>query len=133
MGTPNRTQDTSIPVGSVVRVINSGECYSTYTDMAEYMGLKAWKTQGSRHVEEDAIYTVVAKALHERRNEGELLGIQDAEGNQFLIGLAGVRLIKVAKANLASQVATLEQELEAVTAERDALKAQIEAIEAVLA
>jgi hypothetical protein len=133
MGTPNRTQDTSIPVGSVVRVINSGECYSTYTDMAQYMGLTAWETQGSRHVEEDAIYTVVAKALHERRNEGELLGLQDAEGNQFLIGLAGVRLIKVAKANLASQVATLEQELEAVTAERDALKAQIEAIQDVLA
>lgn len=134
MGTPKITQDTSIPVGSIVRVINTGENYTSYRGMARFMKLHSW-VEGhiSASTKMDGVYTVVAKALHERTEEGELLGLQDAEGRQFIIGIAGVRVIKTAKVSLSAQVIALEEELEAVKAERDALKAQLATIKAVVA
>lgn len=135
MGTPKITQDTSIPVGSIVRVINDGESYTTYGAMERFMKLTNLGPGPYNRVylEEGEDYTVVAKALHERTEEGELLGLQDAEGRQFIIGIAGVRLIKTAKVSLSAQVVALEEELEAVKAERDALKAQLATIKAVVA
>lgn len=132
MGTPNITQDTSIPVGSTVRVINDGESYTTYGAMERFMKLTNAGAAFRVYLEEGKDYTVVAKAIHERTSGGELLGLQDDQGRQFVIGIAGVRLVKLPKVSASAQVIALEEELEAVKAERDALKAQVAAIKALI-
>lgn len=105
-------------IGSTVRVVNDGETCSTYHLMAEHLGLTGWKMH--KTPTEDEIYTVVGCALHERADEGEIIGIEQ-DGLQYLIGAAGLRLITAPVVSLADQVAKMEEELKTVTAERDAL------------
>lgn len=125
MGYPTASKDTTIPVGSTVKIVVDGECYSTYAAMANFMGLKKWNSQPmpQRSSQDGEIYTVVAKAQHERADEGELLGLEDSEGRQVIMGLKGVELLN--PPTLSGQVAKLEEQLAAVTKERDELKEQI--------
>ncbi|ATW58316.1 hypothetical protein CNR37_00109 [Pseudomonas phage ventosus] len=125
MGYPTASKDTTIPVGSTVKIVVHGECYSTYAAMANFMGLKKWNSQPmpERRSQDGQVYTVVAKALHEREVEGELVGLEDSEGRQVIMSLKGVEL--VTPPTLSGQVAKLEEQLAAVTKERDELKEQI--------
>lgn len=134
MASPTKTQDTTIPVGSVVKVIDEGQGYSSYSDMAAFMGLDKWnKHSPFRYSAEGKSYTVVAKAQHEHAHYGEVLGLQDEDGHQLMIGISGVELVQEAgQPRLSSQVELLEERLEAVTKERDELNAKLEAIRSAL-
>lgn len=130
MRTPTKSQDTTMPIGSIVRVTNSGHGYSTYADMARFMKLSKWEEQdySQRNPKEDTVYTVIAKGVHEHSQYGEVLGLEDKEGNQVMIGISGVKLVQRSVLSVTSQVAALEAQLATVTAERDALKEQIESV-----
>ena len=54
---------TQFPVGSKVRVLNSGHCYSGYRDMARYLNIDI--NIGANPFYNGEIGVVVAKALHE--------------------------------------------------------------------
>lgn len=137
MVNPTRSLDTTIPVGSTVKIINSGECYTTYDVMARYMGLTQYlvQSQRDRGTATGQVYTVVAKGLHERQAEGELLGLQDAYGRQAIMHIKGVELVVAPRSliTLAEQVAMLEANLKAITTERDALKADMATLRRILA
>lgn len=128
MSKPSKSQDTTTAIGSTVKVVNSGEVYTSYIDMANFMGLDKWKEQryDERGVHIGEIFTVVAKAMHERSHEGELVGLQDSNGRQVIMHLKGVQLVSAP--TLSGQVAELEQQLAAVTKERDELRANVEAV-----
>lgn len=130
MRNPSPSKDTTIPVGSVVKVTDSGQGYSTYAAMAEYMGLDNWgdSHRPSRYPIQDDFYHVVAKAVHESEHYGEVLGLQREDGHQCIIGIKGVTLVSAPVVSLSAQVAEIEQKLADVTKERDELKAQIAAV-----
>ena len=75
---------TQFPVGSKVRVLNSGHCYSGYKDMARYMGVDV--RIPSNPFLNGEIGEVVAKALHED-GEREVLAVRVERG----IGLIDVK------------------------------------------
>ncbi|QYW06560.1 hypothetical protein uav_028 [Pseudomonas phage UAVern] len=127
MRKPTRSTLNEFPLGSVVEVTNSGHGYSTYKDMAEFMGLTAWGETHSqaRYPKDGATYHVIAKAIHESPEYGEVLGLQAEDGTQCLIGVAGVKLIAAPVLSLSAQVAAIEAQLAAVTKERDELKEQV--------
>lgn len=137
MANPTRSLDTTIPVGSTVKIIDSGECYGTYDAMARYMGLPRFLEQSmpARHTKDGEVFTVIAKALHERQYEGELLGLVDAAGREAIMNIKGVELVSQPRSliTLAEQVATLEANLKAITTERDALKADMATLRRILA
>lgn len=130
MRNPSPSKDTTIPVGSVVKVTDSGQGYSTYAAMAEYMGLTKWGNahSPSRYPVHGEHYHVVAKAIHESPEYGEVLGLERADGSHCIIGMRGVKLIEAPTLSLSAQVAQIEQKLADVTKERDELKAQIAAV-----
>lgn len=131
MRTPTISKDTTIPLGSVVEVTNAGHGYSSYQGMAEFMGLTNWGSEHShsRYPRRGKIYHVVSKGLHETQSYGTVLGLQDADGKQCMIGITGVKLIaQPAVVSVSGQVVALEQQLAKVTAERDALQKQIDTV-----
>lgn len=125
MAEPTYSKDTTIPLGSVVRVIDSGKGYSTYSQMAAFMNLNNWGVQGSpsRYPKDGETYHVVAKAQHESPSYGDVLGLQREDGKQCMIGIGGVELVAAPQTrSLSFQVIALETELTAVKAERDQLR-----------
>lgn len=130
---PKPTQDKTIPIGSTVKVFNALRQYSSYKDMAVYMGLTNWT--GRRSVKEGYVYTVVAKARHENDCYGELLGLMDGNGDSYMIGIEGVERLSVEATQeskpftgLSGQVAVLELQLQAALSEVETLKALVENI-----
>lgn len=113
-------------IGSTVVLLNSGKTYSTYNEMAEFLGLTDYTWGGGGPVEGD-VYTVVGSAIHEHAHWGEVVGIE-REGRQWLVGAKGLGLVSKPKVVLSEQVAAIEAELETVIAERDALQAKLDAI-----
>lgn len=125
MAEPTHSKDTTIPLGSVVRVTDNGQGYSTYAAMAKFMNLSNWGVNGSpsRYPKEGDTYHVVAKGVHENGFDGEVLGLQREDGKQCMIGIRGVQLVAAPQSsNLSVQVAALEGELVALKAERDELR-----------
>lgn len=127
MRKPTQSTRTEFPLGAVVEVTDSGQGYSTYQAMAEFMGLTAWGAthSQSRYPKDGATYHVIAKAMHESPEYGEVLGLQAEDGTQCIIGTRGVKLIAAPVLSLSAQVAAIEAQLAAVTKERDELKEQV--------
>lgn len=78
------SKSTQFPVGSKVRILNSGHCYSGYAAMAKYMDLTI-KIPCNPFITGE-IGTVVAKAMHEN-GEREVLAVRVERG----IGLIDVK------------------------------------------
>lgn len=87
MGTITKSTCTIFPIGSKVKITNSGRCYSTYKDMSTYMGMV--HKDAFNPFRNGAIGTVVGKAMHESISYGEVLAVRVAEG-VALIGASGV-------------------------------------------
>lgn len=81
---------THFPVGSKVKITSSGKCYSTYKDMAVYMGVGVVYENGKNPFANGDIGVVVAKATHESSHYGEVLAVRVADGRIGLIGANGV-------------------------------------------
>lgn len=136
MPTPTKSNDTSIPVGSMVIVTDSGNGYTSYKAMAAFMGRKRWAVRDGAYggsPTNGKTYRVVAKAIHETTSYGEVLGLEDEAGQQVMIGIRGVRLVEPSKLNLSALVAGLEAQLVAVTKERDFLASRLRDIHTITA
>jgi hypothetical protein len=86
-------------IGSRVKIKNLGEIYSTYWTKFKEMGFKNPETAKNINYEifdKSIEFKVFAKSDHECDNI-MLYGIEDKNGNQFLIGESGLKLIRKRK------------------------------------
>lgn len=67
---------TQFPVGSKVKITNSGHCYSTYKDMASYLGIEDTYKWGKNPFNQGDIGIVVARATHETSSYGEVFAVK---------------------------------------------------------
>jgi len=118
------SQDVTVPVGSIVRVVNTGQTYSNYVTMGAYMRLKNYPTVfgDNAYTEEGKLYEVVAKARH-ARDEYELLGLEDSNGKSFIIRIDGVEVV-----NLPAPTEDLRLELTIVRAKLWAAEQKLKSI-----
>ncbi len=127
MTTKNDNPD--IKIGSKVRITDKGKIYDAYSVMAEFMQLTGFKF-GLSPTDLQATsdeFTIVARANHESQDV-VLVGIEHANGQQFIYSSDAVRVTQEPIMRLSDKVAEMEAELKAVTQERDKLKARLEAI-----
>jgi hypothetical protein len=78
---------TQFPIGAKVKIIGSGHCYSGYRDMARYMNLDI--RLPNNPFKNGQVGTVVAKAMHECEDNGEVLAVR-VEGGIGLMAARGV-------------------------------------------
>lgn len=84
---------TKFPIGAKVKVTNKGQAFTTYKDMARFMNLKDQiDTRGHNPFKDGMTGTVVAKAMHEHSEWGEVLAVRVANGDTGLIRAVGVEL-----------------------------------------
>jgi hypothetical protein len=97
---PKATRDTSIPIGSFIRITDTGQVYTHFQEMANHMGMTRFE-DGSDLLANahDTLAQVVGKGVHYRESDGELLGVELQDGRQGLIGIKGVTLISLPKTN----------------------------------
>lgn len=94
--TPKATRDISIPIGSTVKITDSGQVYSHFQSMADLMGLTNFVDgEGPLSNGEGQLCVVVGKGIHYRESDGELLGLELQGGRQGLIGIRGVSLVSL--------------------------------------
>ena len=77
-----------IKVGSKVVVVDSGRTYTTYTKKFQELGFR--DTERNPGVPKGTICEVFAIAQHSAESETIVVAIEDQNGNQALIGLAGI-------------------------------------------
>ena len=94
-------------LGDKVIVIDDGRAYNHYTTMARLMRLN---NHVPEYIEAGAVATVVAISLHNNRSE-VVLGLQTADGSQYIIGQVGVESTSSKRGELRAQIAKLEAEL----------------------
>lgn len=87
---------TKFPIGTKVKIINSGHCYSGYRDMARYMNLDM--RIGRNPFRNGDVGVVVAKAMHEYESSGEVLAVRLDDGNIGLMDTKGVEYVETLKA-----------------------------------
>jgi hypothetical protein len=86
-----------INVGDVVEVVNDGLQYTTYPEWADKYGLVRYVSYSCKGLSTDCTYKVVAKAKHlHHLLKDVLLGIENDKGEQFIIGIAGVKKVETA-------------------------------------
>lgn len=78
---------TQFPVGSKVKITNSGHCYSTYKDMAQYLGIEDTYKWGKNPFNQGDIGVVVARATHETSSYGEVFAVKVGDK----VGMIGYR------------------------------------------
>lgn len=125
-----KNDNPDIKIGSKVRIVNNGEVYDFYNAMARLMQLTGFKV-GLSPTDLQATsdeFTVVAKANHEFVSDRVLVGIEHANGRQFIYDIDAVTVVGESAVSLSNKVAEMEAELKAVTQERDELKARLGAI-----
>ena len=84
--------NTPIKVGDMVRVIDRGECFSTYDNWSK-LGRYVYNFVANTLPESKGIYKVVNIGKHDTLNE-DLLLIQDINTTQtFIIGATGVEKV----------------------------------------
>lgn len=74
--------------GDKVKVLTTGAQYTTYMNAANAMGLTAYMRKNT--LKKDAVVTVLSAFQHESTYMGTLYGIEDEEGNQYVIGERGL-------------------------------------------
>lgn len=102
---------TIFPIGSKVKITNSGRCYSGYKDMSAYLGLDHNSANPFRNGE---VGVVIGKAMHESIHYGEVLAVRVA-GGVALIGVNGVAEYEEPKPAV-SELEALKTELATVKA-----------------
>lgn len=78
---------TQFPIGSKVKITNSGQCYSGYRDMARHMGLDNEWSNDRNPFRNGDVGVVVAKAQHEYQDSGDVLAVRVENG----LGLMSVK------------------------------------------
>lgn len=85
-------------IGDFLIVTNKGHAYTSYKNMAEYMGLTKWVNYNEKSLlKENKTYRVIAKARHGDEDKDfngtriMLYGIEDMDtGKQYIISEHGV-------------------------------------------
>lgn len=71
---------TQFPIGSKVKITNSGQCYSGYRHMATHMCLGSEWSNGRNPFRNGDVGVVVAKAQHESYDHGDVLAVRVENG-----------------------------------------------------
>lgn len=94
MGTITKVNGSMFKAGDVVIVADTGQGYSTYKDMADFLGLKNY-INGQRPLSRGDKVTVISSANHESICYGEVVAVRTASGQDALIGATGLKLPEV--------------------------------------
>lgn len=94
MGTITKKTDSMFKTGDVVVVADTGQTYSTYREMAVYLGLKEYR-HGQSPLRKGDKVTVISSANHESICYGEVVAVRTASGQDALIGATGLKLPEV--------------------------------------
>lgn len=89
MGTITKAIDSIFNAGDVVTVTDAGATYSTYTQMATYLGLTEY-VMGRNPLKRGDKVTVVSSAMHESSYYGEVVAVRTEDGKEFMIGARGI-------------------------------------------
>lgn len=121
------THFTRFPAGTKVVVTDTGETFSTYKDMADFIGLSGY-VDGISPFKHGNVGIVIGSGLHHNDRYGEVLGIQ-LEGSdvQGLISTLGVEVkefievgelaaVKVELAETKAKLWDAEQKLKKIAA-----------------
>lgn len=84
-------------IGDKVKIKKFSYIYTTYTDMFKKMGFENPNEpkrieMKDKHLFKDVIFTIFAKENHADEPR-KVFGIKDENGNQFLFGKKGLKLI----------------------------------------
>lgn len=89
---------TQFKVGDLVRVVDTGQSYTTYSEWATRNGLKNYQEGFDHELLDQVIVEVVAVAPWGERDVHTILaGIQDTNGKQYIVGVIGLELVRSAK------------------------------------
>ena len=80
-----------LKIGDKVKVIDTGNFYTTYHDMAEKMDLKHWVIGKTLPI--GTFATVIAMEDHCTFEDDTVIGIKTSNNDQFMIGSKGLKLI----------------------------------------
>lgn len=89
MGTITKVSGSMFKAGDVVTVTETGATYSTYTQMAKYLGLTEYVSGRSPLKRGDKV-TVIATAMHESSYYGEVVAVRTESGQEVMIGVRGI-------------------------------------------
>lgn len=89
MGQITNVQKSIFKAGDIVVVKRTGSTYSTYKQMAEFLGLTNY-IHGRSPLSTGDRVTVVGSAMHESISYGEVVGVCTAGGQHVLIGANGL-------------------------------------------
>ncbi len=89
MGQITNVQKSIFKAGDIVVVNQTGNTYSTYKKMAEFLGLTQY-IHGKSPLNNGDRVTVLGSAMHESSSYGEVVGVRTACGQDVLIGAKGL-------------------------------------------
>lgn len=89
MGQITKVKKSKFKVGDIVTVKFAGATYSTYKEMAEFLGLARY-TNGKSPLRSGERVTVLGSAMHEYSSYVEVVGVLTADGQHALIGADGL-------------------------------------------
>lgn len=80
-------------IGQKVNITNPGNCYTTYRDMFQLMGLKNPNSVHniSKYNTPETIYTIINMEYHETDRLLELYALSDPNGNEIVISIKGIK------------------------------------------
>lgn len=81
-------------IGQTVIVMDEGYTYTTYREWAAKHGMERWVEVDFRHPKEGESYKVIAVGVHESDENTQMIGIEDEDGNQFIIDVVGVKVVE---------------------------------------
>ena len=84
-------KENKLKIGDKVKVIDTGNFYTTYHDMAEKMDLEHWVK--GKTLPEGTFATVIAMEDHCTFEDDTVIGIKTSNNDQFMIGSRGLELI----------------------------------------
>lgn len=80
-------------LGDTVQIVDVGQLYSTYEDMATLMSLPNWKYNRSGPEFSNQLFTVVALKDYSKKTNSGICGIDDGSSS-FIIAPGGLKVIK---------------------------------------
>lgn len=127
MGQITKATRSIYKAGDVVTVTDTGQCYTTYRDMVSYLGLANFEW-GKHPLAEGDKVTVIASAMHESVEFGEVVAVRTADGKDALIGARGISEPIIVKDENGADVLGYDRAI-LVTNDEDLLKAAVDAPE----
>ncbi len=83
-------------IGNIVKIVDGGSCYDSYSVWAIKHGLNYWKSHLIGYGEQPGLYTVIVKAIHGTNSQKQIYGIENNKtGEQIIMGERGLEIVKI--------------------------------------